>query len=103
MADWGLTSAPVTQNTWVRSYSQVFNTDLGQDFKITAYLQQVTTVVDASGNSTLVSKEELTPLVMTESQAAADPEIGPLAQTLQATLTQILGILYQRTLPTTGA
>jgi len=93
--EWSKVTKSVEQQTWVRSYNQVFETALGTDFKMTAYIQKVTAAVDGA-DYLLAKVEELEPVSMSASQAATDPEIGPLALAIQTNMTELIGILYAR-------
>lgn len=94
--EWQKNAIPVTKKTWVRSYSQVFNTEFNTDFKLTAYLQQITVTDDGSCVVDVVGNNELEAIEVLASQAAEDPEIGPLAMTIQEAMTELIGILYAR-------
>jgi hypothetical protein len=100
--EWDKTVKPVEQKTWVRSYNQNFETLLGTDFKLTAYLQRVTTAEDGT-TSLLVKSEEVSPVSLLASEAAVDPEIGPLALVIQENMTAIIGILYARSVANGGS
>ena len=81
MSDWKLKEETVTARQWVRSWRQEFFTDLGQDFRMVAHMEQITALPDGS-----VIHHVLPEVVRRASQVGHDPRV----QQLQALLAELI-------------